>query len=79
MKKAISFFGFILYFIIISGYGFGSLMWIPLETAFINPDNKSPVTLSHCLDNQTDSDMEDVCQEVEDQDKYFIDEDVLKR
>ena len=54
-------------------------MWIPLQTAFINPDNKSPIALSHCLDNQTDSDMEDVCQEDENQEKYFIDEDVLER
>ena len=50
-------------------------MWIPLETAFINPDNKSPVALSHCPDNQTDNESE----EVEDQEKYFIDADVLKR
>ena len=25
--------------LVLSGYGFGSLMWIPLETAFVNPGN----------------------------------------
>ena len=25
--------------IVLSGYGFGSLIWIPLQTSFVNPDN----------------------------------------
>ena len=27
---------------VLSGYGFGSLIWIPMQTAFINPDNVDP-------------------------------------
>lgn len=23
----------------VGGYGFGAVIWIPLETAFVNPDN----------------------------------------
>ncbi len=29
--------------IAVAGYGFGAVIWIPLETAFVNPDNISPV------------------------------------
>ena len=25
--------------LVVSGYGFGSLVWIPLQTAFVNPHN----------------------------------------
>ena len=28
--------------LVISGYGYGSLIWIPMETAFVNPDNVDP-------------------------------------
>ena len=28
--------------LVVSGYGFGSLIWIPMETAFVNPDNLAP-------------------------------------
>ena len=28
--------------VVISGYGYGSLIWIPMETAFVNPDNVDP-------------------------------------
>ena len=28
--------------VVLSGYGFGSLIWIPMQTAFINPDNVNP-------------------------------------
>ena len=28
--------------IVVSGYGFGSLVWIPAETAFVNPENIKP-------------------------------------
>ena len=53
-----------------SGYGFGSSIWIPLETAFINPDNIPPESLNCLIINSTD---------VECSDKYFVDEDLLKR
>ena len=55
----------------ISGYGFGSVIWIPTETAFINPANILPVTLngSHCVEEK----------EEEDCDKYFVDPSVLQR
>ena len=53
-----------------SGYGFGSVIWIPTETAFINPHNILPVILngSHCVEKQE-----------EDCDKYFVDPSVLQR
>ena len=52
-----------------SGYGFGSVMWIPMETAFVNPHNIAP-TLPDCsLKLSTD------CVE----EKYFTDESVLKK
>jgi len=28
---------------VIAAYGFGGVIWNPLETAFVNPDNVSPV------------------------------------
>jgi len=53
--------------IVASGYGFGSVIWIPTETAFINPHNILPVS-------QNDSGQcGDEC------DKYFVDETVLER
>ena len=53
-----------------SGYGFGSSIWIPLETAFINPDDVPPESPNCLITNSTD---------VECSDKYFLDEDLLKR
>ena len=26
----------------LAGYGFGGVIWNPVETAFVNPDNLSP-------------------------------------
>lgn len=28
--------------IVVASFGFGSVIWNPLETAFVNPDNVSP-------------------------------------
>ena len=28
--------------VVVAGYGFGSVIWNPLETGFVNPDNVSP-------------------------------------
>merc|ERR1719154_1006718 len=27
--------------LVLCGYGFGSLIWIPIQTNFVNPDNKN--------------------------------------
>jgi len=48
--------------IAVSGYGFGSLIWIPLETAYVNPKNIDPIAVDL---NATNSD------------KYFVDPEVL--
>ena len=50
--------------IVVAGYGFGGAIWIPLETAFVNPDNIDAVA----------EDLED-----SNSNKYFIDKDVLAR
>ena len=56
-----------------SGYGYGSLMWIPLETAFVNPDNILPLGASCLSPNATRDECDD------DTPKYFTDEDLLER
>lgn len=28
-----------------AGFGYGSIIWNPLETAYVNPDNVSPVSV----------------------------------
>ena len=25
--------------VVVAGYGFGSVIWVPMQTAFVNPDN----------------------------------------
>ena len=57
-----------------SGYGYGSLMWIPIETAFVNPDNVPAIPASVCLHN---SSFNDGCKN--DTITYFYDENVLNR
>ena len=42
--------------IAVSGYGFGSLIWIPLETAYVNPKNIDPIAVDL---NATNSDKYD--------------------
>ena len=59
--------------IVLSGYGFGSLIWIPTVTSFVNPDNIQPAALA-CLMNTT-SEVE--CEEITD--KYFTDPHLLER
>ena len=64
-------------------------MWIPLETAFVNPDNILPLGASCLTPNVTEVECdEDTCgghvwrtrEECdEDTEKYFIDEDLLAR
>ena len=59
--------------IVVSGYGFGSLVWIPAETAFVNPKNVEPAA-PECLMNITDG-VE--CEEISE--KYFTDPDLLEK
>ena len=39
--------------IAVAGYGFGAMIWIPLETAFVNPKNIDPIAIDP---NATNSD-----------------------
>ena len=62
--------------IVVSGYGFGSSLWAPIQTYFVNPDNLKAVIASNCTElkveeaeNCTDSG----------QSKYFTDHAVLDR
>ena len=57
-----------------SGYGFGSAIWIPLQTAFINPGNIPPVSPKCLSVNSSDFECND-----EDFEKYFEDDAVLER
>ena len=41
-KKYQTFLSGLISSLVISGYGYGSLIWIPMETAFVNPDNVDP-------------------------------------
>ena len=34
--------------VVVSGYGFGSLFWVPLQTCFVNPDNVKAVIDRDC-------------------------------
>ena len=36
----------------IAGFGFGAVLWIPLETAFVNPDNVAPVHVEGVEDDK---------------------------
>jgi len=53
--------------IVLFGYGFGSFIWIPFQTAFINPDNVEAVSDPACDANVT------LC------DRYFTDPNLLAR
>ena len=52
---------------VLCGYGFGSLIWVPLQTAFVNPDNVLAVPDLGCDGNLT------LC------DRYFTDPELLDR
>merc|ERR1719317_1778412 len=56
--------------IVVSGYGFGSSLWAPIQTGFVNPDNlKAAVANCSETGNCTDTG----------RDKYFTDPEVLDR
>ena len=57
--------------IVIAGYGFGSMFWIPIQTGFVNPDNLAAEVDPNCSYVGTDS--EDLC------DFYFVDDGLLSR
>ena len=57
-----------------SGYGFGSAIWIPLQTAFINPENIPPVSPQCLIGNSSVVDCSD-----DDFEKYFEDKELLER
>ena len=56
--------------LVLSGYGYGSSFWIPVETAFVNPDNVSPCSIGQDLASIGCNNLTD---------KYFIDPDLLDR
>merc|ERR1711892_1004289 len=58
--------------IVVSGYGFGSLFWVPIQTAFVNPDNVMAVVDQSCTYARTD-------QEQTKCELYFMDENMLGR
>ena len=57
--------------LVVSGYGFGSLFWVPIQTVFVNPKNVKAKIDQNC--SYVDTDHEDRC------DFYFVDEDLLQR
>ena len=55
-------------------------MWMPVQTAFVNPDDIKPVPFGACLQNAAImNSSSDVCVENGDMENYFIDEDVVER
>ena len=57
--------------IVIAGYGFGSMIWVPLQTEFVNPDNVEAVVDPNCVHAGTED--EELC------DFYFVDRNLLNR
>ena len=57
--------------LVISGYGFGSLFWVPIQTVFVNPHNVQAEIDSDCP--YIDTDHEEHCE------FYFVNEDLLER
>jgi len=53
--------------LVLCGYGFGSLIWIPIQTNFVNPLNKNATQDPSCQDNEGNCDF------------YFTDDEVLDR
>eukprot|EP00091_Calanus_sinicus_P024411 TRINITY_DN8725_c0_g1_i2.p1 TRINITY_DN8725_c0_g1~~TRINITY_DN8725_c0_g1_i2.p1 ORF type:complete len:287 (-),score=51.23 TRINITY_DN8725_c0_g1_i2:638-1498(-) len=57
--------------LVISGYGFGSLFWVPIQTVFVNPQNVKAEIDNDCP--YIDTDHEEKCE------FYFVNEDLLQR
>ena len=59
----------------VAGYGFGSLIWVPFQTAYVNPDNTQAVMDPRCSNGtRSGEDMELDCDNL-----YFTDPDMLAR
>jgi MFS family permease len=61
--------------IVVSGYGFGSSLWAPIQTGFVNPDNLKAGHVTNCSDEILEAKN---CTETG-QHKYFTDPAVLNR
>ena len=63
--------------IVLSGYGYGSLIWVPIQTAFVNPDNvkaqRDPACSLSML-NGTEVEYEADCKN-----RYYTDPEMLAR
>ena len=59
--------------IVVSGYGFGSSLWAPIQTGFVNPDNIRAV-VTNCSEEVKTQNCTDTGK-----DKYFTDPEVLNR
>lgn len=51
--------------LVLCGYGFGSLIWIPVQTSFVNPENTNATMDPNCDDTKTSCDF------------YFTDDSVV--
>ena len=58
--------------IVVSGYGFGSIFWVPIQTTFVNPNNVQAEIDHECEYIGTDLESSKC-------DKYFLDENMLAR
>ena len=58
--------------LVVSGYGFGSLIWVPLQTAYVNPDNLPASLDPRCQETSHDPSLD--CHNL-----YFTDPDMLSR
>ena len=67
--------------IVLSGYGYGSLLWSPLQTAYVNPNNVKAVKDPRCgqltTENGTDIVEDDPAWDCKN--RYYVDEDMLDR
>eukprot|EP00092_Neocalanus_flemingeri_P009248 GFUD01009954.1.p1 GENE.GFUD01009954.1~~GFUD01009954.1.p1 ORF type:complete len:499 (-),score=139.66 GFUD01009954.1:99-1595(-) len=62
--------------IVVSGYGFGSSLWAPIQTYFVNPDNMKAGNASACSEREMEE--AENCTTAS-KDKYFTDQAVLDR
>ena len=65
--------------IVLSGYGYGSLIWIPLQTSFVNPDNVKAEYDPGCYNNATKDYLETEETSSDCNNRYYTDPDMLAR
>ena len=63
--------------IVLSGYGYGSLLWSPLQTAYVNPYNVKAVKDPRCGGNNGSDIFEDPSWDCKN--RYYVDQDMLDR